>query len=131
QLLAAGYKVEMTRSSDQTLSLEDRVNFANRFPNALFISIHFNSSGTAEGLESYALAPAGVVSNAANEVAIPDVRWSQGNAQDEQNIALSAAVHATVLSRLSMFDRGVKHARFYVLRNVRIPAVLVEGGFLS
>lgn len=131
QLVSSGYKVEMTRTSDKALSLDDRVSFANQFPNAVFVSIHFNSSGNAEGLESYALAPAGVVSNAANEVSVPDVRWSRGNAQDEENIALSAAVHATILSRLPMFDRGVKHARFHVLRNVRIPAVLVEGGFLS
>lgn len=131
QLISAGYQVEMTRTSDKTVSLDDRVAFANRFSNAVFVSIHFNWSGRAEGLETYSLAPAGVVSNAANEVSIPDVRWSKGNAQDEQNIALSAAVHATVLSRLSMFDRGVKHARFHVLRNVKIPAVLVECGFLS
>jgi N-acetylmuramoyl-L-alanine amidase len=131
QLTHAGYKVEMTRASDKAISLEDRVAFANTFPNAVFVSIHFNTSGTAEGLESYALAPAGVVSNAANEVSVADTRWCSGNAQDEQNIALAAAVHATVLSRLSMFDRGVKHARFHVLRNVRVPAVLIECGFLS
>ena len=131
QLIRAGYKVEMTRSTDTFIPLEDRVAFASRFRNAVFISIHFNYSGTAEGLESYALAPVGVASNAANEVSIADVRWCSGNAQDEQNIALAAAVHATVLSKMSMFDRGVKHARFHVLRNVRIPGVLIECGFLS
>jgi N-acetylmuramoyl-L-alanine amidase len=133
QLTAAGYKVEMTRSSDKAISLEERAVFANRFQNAIFISIHFNWSGAAEGLESYALAPAGVVSNAAldREAATANVQWCQGNAQDEQNIALAAAVHASVLSRLSMFDRGIKHSRFHVLRNVKIPAVLVECGFLS
>jgi N-acetylmuramoyl-L-alanine amidase len=131
QLMAAGYKVEMTRSSDISVSLNDRVAIANRFSNALFVSIHFNTSGSAEGLESYALAPAGVSSNAANEVSVADTHWCSGNAQDEQNVALAAAVHATVLSRLSMFDRGVKHARFHVLRNVKVPAVLIECGFLS
>ena len=30
-----------------------------------------------------------------------------------------------------MFDRGVRHARFHVLRDVKIPAVLLEGGFIS
>ena len=131
QLMHAGYKVEMTRATDKSVALEDRVAFANRFPNAVFVSVHFNTSGSAEGLESYSLAPAGVTSNAANEVSVADTRWCSGNGQDEQNVALAAAVHATVLSRLTMFDRGVKHARFHVLRNVKVPALLIECGFLS
>lgn len=132
-LMQAGYKVEMTRSTDKMVPLEDRVAFANRFPKALFISIHFNASGSAEGVETYALAPAGVASNAAkaNEASISDVRWCSGNEQDEQNIALAAALHATIASRMTMFDRGVKHSRFHVLRNVKIPAVLLECGFLT
>jgi N-acetylmuramoyl-L-alanine amidase len=133
ELVRAGYRVEMTRTRDTTVSLEDRVKIANQFRDAVFVSIHFNYSGAAEGLESYALAPAGVASNAANEshVSSADVRACAGNAEDEHNIALSAAIHAMVLSRVSMFDRGVKHARFHVLRDVQIPAVLVECGFLS
>ena len=133
QLVAAGYKVEMTRTTDKTVPLEERSSFANKFQNAIFISIHFNWSGAAEGIETYALAPAGVVSNAAmsKEASFTNVQWCPGNAEDEKNIALGAAVHASVLTRMSMFDRGVKHSRFYVLRNVKIPAVLVECGFLS
>ena len=132
-LQRAGYKVEMTRTRDNSISLEDRVTFANRFRDAVFVSIHFNYSGTAEGLETYALAPEGVPSNAfhGTQISAADVRACPGNIQDEHNIALSAAIHAMVLSRLSMFDRGVKHARFHVLRDVKIPAVLVECGFLS
>ncbi len=133
QLLRAGYKVEMTRSSDVGLSLEERVNFANRFANAVFVSIHFNSASGGAGVESYALAPAGVISNAAYEghAAPTDVYACAGNAQDGQNMAVTAAVHAAVLSHLTTYDRGIRHARFHVLREVRIPGVLVEGGFLS
>ena len=43
----------------------------------------------------------------------------------------TAAVHASVLSRVSGFDRGVRHARFKVLRHIRIPARLLEAGFLN
>ena len=44
QLLRTGFKVEMTRASDQTVALEERVAFANRCSDAVFISIHFNSA---------------------------------------------------------------------------------------
>jgi N-acetylmuramoyl-L-alanine amidase len=133
QLQRAGFRVEMTRSKDIGVSLEERVDFANRFSNAVFISIHFNSSSGGAGVESYALAPAGVISNASQEghLVDSDKQMNEGNAFDAQNMALAAAVHASVLARVSVFDRGVRHARFHVLRNMRIPAVLLEGGFLS
>jgi N-acetylmuramoyl-L-alanine amidase len=133
ELVRAGYRVEMTRATDTAVSLEERVNIANRFPHAVFVSIHFNSSYGGAGVESYALAPEGVTSNLSSEhhVSAADVARHAGNAQDGQNIALTASIHATVLTRLAAFDRGVKHARFHVLRDVKIPAVLIEGGFLS
>ncbi|MBA2433921.1 MAG: N-acetylmuramoyl-L-alanine amidase [Chthoniobacterales bacterium] len=133
QLLRAGFKVEMTRSTDKAVALEDRVAFANRFPTAVLISIHFNSASGASGVESYALAPVGVPSNASteNHSGSDKMEWFPGNAQDAANIALSAAVHASILSKVSVFDRGVRHARFHVLRDSKIPAVLVEAGFLN
>ena len=129
QLERAGYRVEMTRANDVGVSLEDASNFANRFPRAVFVSIHFNTSSGGAGVESYALAPAGVVSNASQEghLADSDNQKNEGNELDAQNMALAAAVHASVLSRISVFDRGVRHARFHVLRNIKIPAVLLEG----
>ncbi|MEY2560770.1 MAG: N-acetylmuramoyl-L-alanine amidase, partial [Verrucomicrobiota bacterium] len=115
QLIRAGYRVEMTRTTDAGLSLEDRVNFANRFPHAVFVSIHFNSSSGGAGVESYALAPEGVISNMSSEhhASAADVGRHAGNAQDAQNIALTASIHATVLSRAAAFDRGIRHARFH------------------
>jgi N-acetylmuramoyl-L-alanine amidase len=133
QLLHSGYQVEMTRTNDARVELEERVQFANRFPNAVFVSIHFNSSSGGAGAESYALAPAGVVSNAANEshVSPGEVQPCEGNLQDSLNIALTAAIHATVLARTGAYDRGIRHARFHVLRNIKVPAALLEAGFLS
>jgi N-acetylmuramoyl-L-alanine amidase len=133
ELIHAGYRVEMTRATDTYVSLEQRVNIANRFLHAVFVSIHFNSSAGGVGVESFALAPEGVPSNMSSEhhFSAADVARHAGNAQDEHNIALTASIHAMVLSRLAAFDRGVKHARFHVLRDVKIPAVLVEGGFIS
>ena len=133
ELMKAGYRVEMTRATDTFVSLEERVNIANRFAHAVFVSIHFNSSAGGVGVETFALAPEGVTSNMFSEqhVSAADVARHAGNAQDEHNIALTASIHATVLTRLAAFDRGVKHSRFHVLRDVKIPAVLVEGGFLS
>jgi N-acetylmuramoyl-L-alanine amidase len=133
QLLRAGFKVEMTRSGDQTVALEDRVAFANQFSDAVFISLHFNSALGGSGVESYALAPAGVSSNATteNHLSSAETHWNQGNIQDPANIALAAAVQGAILSRVSVFDRGVRHARFRVLRDIKIPAVLIEAGFLN
>ena len=132
-LLRAGFKVEMTRAQDKGVSLEERVAFANRFPSAVFISIHFNSAPSGSGVESYVLAPAGVPSNVSTEEhpSSVDPRWFTGNAQDASNIALAAAVHGSILSRVSVFDRGVRHGRFHVLRDIKVPAVLVEAGFLN
>ena len=133
QLERAGFNVEMTRSGDVGLSLEDRVEFANRFTNAVFVSIHFNAGTGGAGVESYALPPEGVPStlSGGHHAATSDTQPDNGNAQDGQNVALTAAVHASVLSRVSAQDRGVRHARFKILRNVKIPAVLLEGGFLN
>lgn len=132
-LLRAGFKVEMTRMDDTGLALEERVAFANRFSNAVFISIHFNSGSGGSGIESYALTPDGLASTVAGgHHALSDEREpNNGNAQDSQNVALTAAVHASVLSRVQTFDRGVRHSRFKVLRNVKIPATLLEAGFMS
>ena len=133
QLQRAGFTVEMTRSNDTGISLEERIEFANRFTNAVFISIHFNSGSGGQGVESYALAPEGVPStqSGGHHVSTADVQPDNGNAQDGQNVALTAAVHASVLSRVSAHDRGVRHARFKVLRHIKVPALLLEAGFLN
>lgn len=130
-LLQAGYKVVLTRNSDTFVSLGDRVQLANQYSNALFISIHFNSGGAGTGLETYTLAPRGVPSMMADGPRLADNDPCAGHANDPQNIALATATHAALVVRSRMFDRGIKRARFVVIRDIRIPGVLIEGGFLS
>jgi len=131
-LQQAGYKVAMTRTTDTFVPLYDRVRYANQFKNALFISIHFNSgSAAATGLETYTLAPRGVPSMMADGPRISDLDPCAGHMNDAENMALATATHAAMVVRSRMFDRGIKRARFVVIRDITIPGVLVEGGFLS
>ena len=130
-LQQAGLKVVMTRSSDVFIPLEERVRIANRYANALFISVHFNSGGSGTGLETYTLAPRGVPSMMADGPRISDLDPCPGHACDAQNMALATATHAALVVKSRMYDRGIKRARFVVIRDITIPGVLIEGGFLS
>jgi N-acetylmuramoyl-L-alanine amidase len=131
QFIRAGFKVVMTRSSDEFVSLGDRCRIANENENALFISIHFNSGGAGTGLETYTLAPRGVPSMMADGPRISDLDAAAGNVRDAENIALATATHASLVVKSRMYDRGIKRARFVVIRDITIPGVLIEGGFLS
>ncbi|HEX4084722.1 MAG TPA: N-acetylmuramoyl-L-alanine amidase [Chthoniobacteraceae bacterium] len=127
-----GLRVYMTRTTDTFVPLEDRVRFANQHPRALFIAIHFNSGeADANGIETYTLAPRGVPSNAADGPLASDMYPCPGNVCDAENMALACATHAAMISHSQLFDRGIKRARFVVIRDITIPGVLVEGGFLS
>lgn len=129
-LQARGFKTIMTRRTDTFLTLGQRVDIANRTRNAIFISMHFNSSGssTGQGIETYALAPQGTRSTNGGSP------WSSplsGNVRDAENIALATSVHAHVIHKLRPIDRGIKRARFNVLRGINKPAILFEGGFVT
>ncbi len=131
-LTQRGYQVVMTRSTDKTVSLNDRVSLANKYPDAIFISIHFNAGGAgkAKGMETFILSPKGVAHPGRN-VKASDHKMLQGNLQDSQNIALATAIHGSSMLRLRLDDRGIKRARYRVLCGIRHPAILIEGGFMS
>ena len=130
-LMQAGFKVVLTRSSDIFVPLGERTRIANKYSHALFISVHFNSGGAGTGLETYTLAPRGVPSMMADGPRVSDLELCQGNANDAENMALATATHASLVVRSRMYDRGIKRARFVVIRDIQIPGVLIEGGFLS
>jgi len=131
--MRAGFNVRMTRSADVYVPLETRAMFASFQPNAVFMSIHFNygMGPAAEGVETYCLAPRGVPSTNDSGLTFADFQDCMGNVRDPENIALATAIHASLITRLVVPDRGVKRARFVVLRNNAIPGVLIEGGFLT
>ncbi len=129
------FKVVMTRTTDRFLTLQERVNVANRVQgNAVFVSIHFNSGRShARGIETFTLSPPGVAHYGRRSIAA-DTLSRPGNAHDAANVALATAVHGMCLvgvGRQNTEDRGIKRARFTVLTGVRHPAILLEGGFMS
>ena len=133
-LQRAGLNVIMTRTSDRTVSLEDRCSLAESKRADLFVSIHFNSGGSADGIETYCLAPEGAAStaNAArNSGTRGDVERSLGNRFDDDNVWLAHCIQKSALQVTKASDRGVRRSRFYVLRYAPCPAILIEGGFLS
>ncbi|HEX2862899.1 MAG TPA: N-acetylmuramoyl-L-alanine amidase [Lacunisphaera sp.] len=135
-----GYRVALTRTSDvrlkrtQAADLRERAERANRQRADLFVSIHFNALSNqpkVHGVETYTLTPAGQRSTAAPRRTIGDSKVQPGNRHDHWNTVLAGALHRSLLDRLGAADRGLKRARWGVLRPVNCPAVLVEAGFLS
>lgn len=102
-----GYQTVMIRSKDVFVPLSTRAKMANLYQDAIFISVHYNSTWKkhVHGLETFY--------------------------HSAQSKALAQACHYGMHGKVSAGDRGVKSARYYVLRHCRHPAILVEGGFLS
>lgn len=132
-LQARGFKVVMTREHDVFLPLQLRAHIANQTRDSIFVSIHFNgaSNREASGFEIFSLTPRGAPSTADDALALSFVNMQAGSAVDAQSFELSVAVYHSMLGHIPEFDRGIKRARFAVLRHTRIPSILVEGGFLS
>jgi N-acetylmuramoyl-L-alanine amidase len=134
QLKRAGFKVSLTRTTDTLIDLPERPEIARRRGADLFISLHWNSAGSVRsdvrGAETYCLTPAGAPSsNADGEVLGAGVK--PGNRFDEKNVFLAYLIQKSLHRNLGVEDRGVHRARFWVLRDAQMPAVLVEGGFMS
>lgn len=128
-----GYKVTLTREDDRALSLSERPQVANRYDADLFISLHFNAvtDDRVHGVETYVMTPQGDASTNYGKVTSGARRAYAGNANDPWNVLAGYYVQAAMVSRLQAKDRGVRRARFAVIKNVSCPAILVEGGFVS
>jgi len=107
KLTDLGYQVGYTRQDDRFITLQGRVDMAEEAKADLFISLHQNASDSpvAQGIETYYLRP---------------------NSNDLAYMVHRAAVRAT-----GRENRGVRQARFFVIRYTTMPAILLEGGYVT
>ncbi|MEB3211515.1 MAG: N-acetylmuramoyl-L-alanine amidase [Leptolyngbyaceae bacterium] len=105
-----GIQVVVTRNMGQFVDLAPRVSVAERVDADIFVSIHANaislSRPEVNGAETYYYSSA-------------------------EGRRLAQTIHQSILQRTGIGDRGVREARFYVLRNTSMPSVLVETGFVT
>ena len=133
-LQAKGLRVIMTREGDYFVPLEVRANIANAARNSIFVSIHFNGTNddpNATGFEIFSFTPRGAPSTSDTAMSSSSYSMQPGSTVDSQSMALSACIYHSLLGHIPEYDRGIKRARFAVLRLTKIPAVLIEGGFLT
>lgn len=129
-----GFEVLLTRDQDVAIDLDDRAPMAAKAKADLFVSLHYNGGAagdtTSAGIETYCLTPAGQHStNKATGRA--DLTPEPGNRFDTFNLQLAFNVQRRILAGTGAEDRGVRRARFAVLRTLTCPGILIEGGFVS
>ncbi len=102
-----GYRTQLTRKSDVFISLSKRAEIANRYENSIFVSIHYNYTynKSIKGLETFYYT--------------------------SRSRPLASYIQSGMLKKYRAYNRGVKYARYAVLRRAKNPAVLVECGFVS
>lgn len=105
-----GALVTMTRTTDVTLSLYDRLRTSLRVNPDLFISMHANSIGPDRD--------------------ITDISGFSVHYYDQVAKTAATRVNQQVISDLSRKERGVKVDNFYVVRGTWAPSILLETGFV-
>jgi N-acetylmuramoyl-L-alanine amidase len=151
-----GVRIVLTRASDLTVPLANRAAIANAIQADLFVSIHLNSMPTTEarkrtsGIETYFMSADGSDARAnavaarenadrlsGEEPADPSdpVAAILDDLADADSLSgssrLAYQIHERLVAALAAEDHGVKQAPFYVLAGARMPAVLLELGFIS
>ena len=106
-LQARGYKVYMTRNSDEGPSLQDRVDFCEGKKADVFVSIHVNSS-------------------VKNDIYGVETHWYHDYSNE-----FAQTVHNHLVKNIPTKDRGLFKSKFYVINHTTVPAILVEMGFIS
>jgi len=112
-LIRCGFKTVMVAPTDVDTPLAERVKTANNAKADFYISIHANAAGdgntfnNGKGIETF---------------------YNPGSINGEKAAKI---IHRHLLNGTKLVDRGVKSTSFYVLKNTKMPAVLVECGFMT
>lgn len=102
-----GVTTVMTRRYDKTVSLDERAIMANRFPNALLVSIHFNA------------------------IRLPAISGFETFYRGAMSKEIAQSIQDSLKSHVPGVNRGITYQDFAVLTRTKGPAVLIECGFLS
>lgn len=132
-----GVEVSLTRPDDRTfVPLPDRPAIARAKKADLFVSIHLNANTETapRGVETYVFPARGMesttwdLSGGASE---ESGQWWPGNGTDRDNVQLGFCIQRRLVAASGLPDRGLRRARFVVVREARVPAALVECGYLT
>lgn len=110
-----GYQTILTRGEDFFVPLKLRADFANSNRATIFVSVHYNSapSKQAEGVEVYYFDS------------------QENKSRTDRSKVLAQTVLDNVIASTKMKSRGIKSGNFAVIRETRMPAILIEGGFMT
>lgn len=114
-LKSMGYRTIMTRNNDVFIGLSERAKFANEKNPKLFLSVHYNAAENrkANGIEVYYY----------------NAEADTKRTKDSKKLA--NLVLEGVIANTKGKSRGAKHGNFAVIRETKMPAIIVEGGFMT
>jgi N-acetylmuramoyl-L-alanine amidase len=133
QLQARGLSTLMTRLGDSYVSLAERAGLTNRVPDCVFVSIHFNEGnrdGKSTGIETY-YADHQLTTVTPVIAWLPFLQRAANQAPNFESQSLAGFVQESLVAHTQAVNRGTKPQQYFVIANVRHPAVLVEGGFIN
>ena len=151
-LESRGIRVILTRKDDTFISLQRRADIANRAKADLFVSVHINASRSRSlyGFECYHLSEAtddnaraleafedstlriGADADVEHSRQLDKTLWDLALTENRiESSELASYICDSVESSGASYTRGVRSAKFYVLKHTHIPAVLIEVGYLS
>ncbi len=144
-----GPAIHLSRSTDEYLTLEERTEFAHALreeplDNVLFVSLHVNASAApwtdTRGVEIYYLPATQRRQVLEEEIAAslePEVSAILNDLKEEEYTVESVLMGKTVLSAIAdripetPVERGIRVANFFVVREARMPSILIETGFIN